>query len=163
MSRLEAFIRRMQAQKGCLDHAAREVGRRPGPVLELGLGNGRTYDHLRFLFPARAIYVFDREIAAHPDCVPPEALTRLGDFRKTLPAFLAEGHEPAVLIHADIGSADRAASMRLAAELAPTLARLLTVGGFLAGDQPMAAPGLEALALPGGIEDSRYHFYRRAA
>ena len=35
------------------------------------------------------IFVFDREVAAHPDCIPPEHLRRLGDFRATLPAYLA--------------------------------------------------------------------------
>ena len=47
MSRLESFIRRLDAQRLCLDWAAGAVVERPGAVLELGLGNGRTYDHLR--------------------------------------------------------------------------------------------------------------------
>ena len=55
-------------------------------MLELGLGNGRTYDHLRELFPDRKIYVCERTVAAHPDCVPPPELLLLGDMRETLPA-----------------------------------------------------------------------------
>ena len=31
-----------------------------GPVIELGLGNGRTYDHLRERLPGRRIIAFDR-------------------------------------------------------------------------------------------------------
>ena len=55
MSRLDAFIRRLQAQRTCLGLAADLVAGVPGPVLELGLGNGRTYDHLRELMPDREI------------------------------------------------------------------------------------------------------------
>ena len=72
MSRLDSFIRRLEAQRACLDHAAELIGGLDGVVLELGLGNGRTYDHLRSLFPGREIYVCERAVAAHPDCVPPE-------------------------------------------------------------------------------------------
>ncbi|MGH6887075.1 MAG: class I SAM-dependent methyltransferase, partial [Geminicoccales bacterium] len=49
MSRLDSFIRRLEAQRACLDLAAARIADLPGPVLELGLGNGRTYDHLREL------------------------------------------------------------------------------------------------------------------
>ncbi len=71
MSRLDSFIRRMIAQRDCLAAAARLIGDIPGPVLELGLGNGRTYDHLREILPGREIFVFDRRVAAHPDGVAP--------------------------------------------------------------------------------------------
>ena len=33
--------------------------------------------------------VFDRQIMAHPDCIPPADMVRLGDFRDTIPAELA--------------------------------------------------------------------------
>ena len=161
MSRLESFIRRMQAQKACLDLACREIAERPGPVLEIGFGNGRTYDHLRQRCPGRAIYVFDRRISAHPDCVPSPELTRLGDFRRSLTDFATEGIAPAVLIHADIGTGDEAESQRLAAALAPILARLLGPSGLLAADQLMDAAGLEPLPLPEGVEPGRYCLYRR--
>ena len=42
MTRLDEFIVRMQAQRACIDDAAARTAGRPGPVLELGLGNGRT-------------------------------------------------------------------------------------------------------------------------
>ena len=76
MSRLDVFIGRMKAQRACIDEVATKITRIAGPVLELGLGNGRTYDHLRISFPDREIFVFDREIAAHPDCIPPKHLCR---------------------------------------------------------------------------------------
>lgn len=161
MSRLDAFIRRMQAQRACIDAVAAELRDQTGPVLELGLGNGRTYDHLRVRFPDRVILVFDREVAAHPDCIPPEQFLRLGDFRTSIPAYLAEGHPGAVFIHADIGSSNKEASVRLAADLAPTLLKILAPGGYLACDQPIVLGALEQLALPDGLDDGRYHFYHR--
>ena len=85
MSRLDSFIRRLEAQRACLDRAAELIARLDGAVLELGLGNGRTYDHLRELFPGRDIYVCERQVAAHPDCVPPADRLLLGDMRETLP------------------------------------------------------------------------------
>ena len=162
MSRLDAFIHRVQAQRACIDAVADKVGGIAGPILEVGLGNGRTYDHLRARFPDRSIFVFDRAVEAHPDCRPPTQLLRLGDFRTSLPAYLAEGQPPAVFIHADVGSFNKVASMRLAADLGPSFFRILMPGGFLACDQPVAFPGLQQLPLPDGRDDGWYHFYRRS-
>jgi hypothetical protein len=108
--------------------AARTAGR-PGPVLELGLGNGRTYDHLRNRFAPRPIFVFDREVGAHPDCIPAQEYLRLGDFRMSVPAYIAEGQPRAVFIHADIGSANRVKSTQLAADLAPAWLQILARTG----------------------------------
>ncbi|MFN4090704.1 MAG: class I SAM-dependent methyltransferase [Alphaproteobacteria bacterium] len=161
MSRLDSAIRRLEAQRACLDHAAGLVDGLPGPVFELGLGNGRTYDHLRERLPERAIFVFDRQVAAHPDCVPPAERLRLGDFRETVPAARDRFTGAVALIHADIGSGETAASRALASLLAPHLAALLTGGGVLVADQPMAAPGLVALPAPAGMAPGRYFLYRR--
>ncbi len=51
MSRLDSFIRRLTAQRDILNSIIDLVGEIEGPVLEFGLGNGRTYDHLRENFP----------------------------------------------------------------------------------------------------------------
>ena len=51
MSRLDFMIDRLIAQRMLLADAARLIAGRPGCVFELGLGSGRTYDHLRNLFP----------------------------------------------------------------------------------------------------------------
>jgi len=161
MSRLDVFIRRMQAQRACIDAVAGKISGLTGPVLELGLGNGRTYDHLRSRFPYREIYVFDREIAAHPDCVPPEKFCRLGDFRATVPAYLAEGQPNAAFIHADIGTSNREASTRLAADLTPSLLKIMALGAYLGCDQPVVSSELEELALPDNVGEGQYHFYRR--
>lgn len=161
MSRLDSAIRRLQAQRACLDHVCGLIAGLPGPVLEVGLGNGRTFDHMRQSLPGRPIYAFDRQVAAHPDCVPEAPFLLLGDFRETLPAAVARIGMPAALIHADIGTGDEAASRSLAETIAPALVALLAEGGILACDQPVAYPGLETLALPDGVPAGRYHLYRR--
>ena len=86
MTRLDSVIRRLTAQRDLLDWAAGEID--PGGlVLELGLGNGRTYDHLRDRLPGREIYVFERSPAAHPSCMPADSYMIVGDIFDTLPDF----------------------------------------------------------------------------
>ena len=161
MSRLDSFIRRLKAQRACLDRAAALVHDLDGHVLELGLGNGRTYDHLRSLFPNRDIYVCERRIAAHPDCVPPADRLIIGDMRETLPAALRWLAGRVVLAHLDAGSGDEAANHAFAAELAPSLLALLCAGAVVATDPPIKCADLEPLPLPDGIAPGRYHLYRR--
>ena len=161
MSRLDSFIRRLEAQRACLDRAAALVAGLDGHVLELGLGNGRTYDHLRSLFPNRAIYVCERRVAAHPDCVPPAERLILGDMRESLPAMRSRFAGRVACAHFDAGSGDAAANRALAAELAPSIAALLCPGGVLASDPVLDCPDLEPLPLPDGVAAGRYHLYRR--
>jgi hypothetical protein len=160
MSRLDSFIRRLEAQRACLDAAAVLVRDLAGPVLELGLGNGRTYDHLRLLFPDREIFVCERRVAAHPDCVPPAEFLLLGDMRETLPAARAHLEGRVALAHLDPGTGDVETSRALALELAPLVAPLLCAGAILVSEPEMAAAGLAALPLPAGVECRRYHLYR---
>jgi len=72
VSRLDLVILRLQAQRACLNWAKGAIAGQSGIVLELGLGNGRTYDHLRKHFPEREIYVFERNVGPHPDSMPPD-------------------------------------------------------------------------------------------
>jgi hypothetical protein len=161
VSRLESFIRRLEAQLLCLDWAARAIAAHPGAVLELGLGNGRTYDHLvSRLGGARTIYAFDRALAAHPGSVPPPERLILGELRETLPAFAARG-EAVALVHADLGSGDLAATAALAAWLGPRLAGLLATDGLVLSDQRLDDPRLAAIDLPAGVPGDRYFAYRR--
>ena len=162
MSRLDSFIRRMTAQRDCLDMAAGLVAGVPGPVLELGLGNGRTYDHLRGLFPDREIFVFDRRVAAHPGCVPDDRHLLLGDVLETLPGAGARIGAPAALAHCDVGTGDREANARLAAALAPLLAALMADGGVVVCDQDCRAAGWTPLPPPAGVPAGRYHVSRVA-
>jgi hypothetical protein len=166
VSRLDSFIRRLEAQRACLNHAAELIARLDGPVLELGLGNGRTYDHLRELFqqrngPWRNIYVCERRVAAHPDCIPPEDYLLLGDMFDTLPAAHAQLAGRVALAHFDAGTGDAAANLDLAAGLRPLVMPLLRIGGVLVTQQAMDGPELASLPLPDGIATGRYHLYRR--
>ena len=161
MSRLDSFIRRLEAQRACLDHAAELIRDIDGFVLELGLGNGRTYDHLRSLLPDRAIYVCERQVAAHPLCVPPPEMLILGDMRQTLPGLRCRFGGRIAFAHLDVGTGDAAANQVLAAQLTPSLMPLLCPGAVLASDPSIDRPDLEMLPLPAGIAPGRYHLYRR--
>ena len=161
MSRLDSFIRRLEAQRACLNRAAELIAGIEGAVLELGLGNGRTYDHLRELFPGRAIYVCERRVAAHPDCIPPDERLLLGDMFETLPAARTRLGGRIALAHFDAGTGVAAANLDLAAGLRPLILPLLRIGAVLATQQPMDGPELEALPLPDGVTSGRYHLYRR--
>ena len=161
MSRLDSFIRRLEAQRACLDLAAALVADLPGPVIELGLGNGRTYDHLRQLCPGREIFVCERRVAAHPDCIPPARFLLLGDMRETLPAAQALLAGRVALAHLDPATGDVAASLAMAREVAPLVVPLLRIGAVLVSEPALSVPALAALPLPDGVAPSRYHLYRR--
>ncbi len=164
MSRLDSFIRRMMAQRDCLDEAARLVASVSGPVLEFGLGNGRTYDHLRTLLPEREIFVFDRRIAAHPACIPDSEHMVLGDVRKTVPRAHERIPAPAALAHCDVGTGEKEASAELAAWLAAALKPLLASGAIVVCDQEsLFCAGFTRLPLPYGVPEGRYFILRREA
>lgn len=160
MSRLDSFIRRLQAQRACLDHAVRLIVDLPGPVVEIGLGNGRTYDHLRCLLPDRPIYVFERRVDPHPACRPPDEFLFVGDIARTLPTALGRMRRRAVLVHADIGCGDPEVTARNARKLARYLPAIVAPGAVIVSDQPLEARWTEPLPLPDGVEPGRYHLYR---
>jgi hypothetical protein len=159
-SRLDSFIRRLQAQRACLDWAAAAIAGVPGAVLELGLGNGRTYDHLRTRLADRDIFAFDRQVAAHPACIPDAAHLVVGDFRDTLPPFAQRHAGRIALVHADTGSGDEAATASLARWLGPMLGPVLTRGGVVLSDQKLEIAGVVPQPLPDGVPPDRYFIYR---
>jgi len=165
MSRLDSFLLRLEAQRACLGWAVETVRPLPGVVLELGLGNGRTYDHLRELLGGtRELFAFDRHVAAHPDCIPDAAHMIVGNFHETLPRFTERFRAGVALVHADTGGASKAASEAQARSLVPLLDPLLVAGAVVASDQDMAPPaslGWVAQELPRGIEAARYFVYRK--
>jgi S-adenosylmethionine-dependent methyltransferase len=162
VSRLDSFIRRLEAQRACLDRAAALIAALAGPVLEFGLGNGRTYDHLRTILPGRDIFVFERTVAAHPDCVPPSDRLILGDLRDTLPASRDRfaGSAAAALAHIDIATGETEASRALAASLAQLIAPLLRQGAIVVSEPPLVLADWRALALPAEVRPGRYHLYQ---
>jgi hypothetical protein len=160
MSRLIRNIARLEAQRACLDRAVALIRDLTGPVLELGLGNGRTYDHLRVRLPERDIFVFERRVASHPDCVPPPDRLILGDLRETLPAAYARFPQQAALAHVDIATHDRAESEQLAAALAPALAALMRQGAIIVSELPMPIAHWRALPPLPEAAGGRYHMYQ---
>ena len=163
MSRLDSLIRRLQAQRTCLAYAAMLVRDLPGPIVELGFGNGRTYDHLRELFPGREIFVFERRAPGDPDGIPDGRYLILGDIRATLPAACARLAAGAPLIHSDLGSGDAAENGRLAAFLAHWLPGLVAPGGLIVSD--LVLPGCRHWAVPPPppVPRRRYYLYRGGA
>ena len=159
MSRLDSFIRRMQAQRDILNSVAPHVRARLGPILEIGLGNGRTYDHLRELLPGRAIYVFDRAVNAHPDCIPPADMLFLGEATETLLEAQRVLGQSAVLIHCDLGTGDAEANAAMAPWLGARLAALLAPDGVVVVNQPLDVAGWRRLPPPPGVPRDRYFIY----
>ena len=160
MSRLDSFIARMQAQRDCLNFLKPMIDAVPGPILEVGLGNGRTYDHLRGLFPDRDIYVFERQVAAHPDCIPPADRLFLGEARQSIPRATRQLGAVAALIHTDLGTGDHAANTALGAWLGPALDALAASGGYVLANQPLAVPRWQRQPEPPGVPKDRYFLYR---
>lgn len=161
MSRLDINIGRLEAQRACLNFAAEEIRDLPGPALELGLGNGRTYDHLRELMPAREIFVFERDVAAHPDCIPDAEHLFRGDFRDTLAGAGERFNGRVAMVHADIGSANIEQDARLPAFVTAHLPGLLQPGGIVASDRDVEFEGARHLALPEGVVPGVYYLFQR--
>jgi hypothetical protein len=155
------MIRRLTAQRACLNQAAEMIEGLDGIVLEVGLGNGRTYDHLRELFPTRDIYVCEKKVGAHPDCIPPDDRLLLGDARDTLPAVRSWMEGKVALANVDVGTGVVADNARLAAAILPHVVPMVQAGGIVASDLSIDMPELAALPLPDGIAPGRYHLYRR--
>jgi len=161
VSRLDSAIRRLVAQKSALEWAVGATAGLDGPILELGLGNGRTFDHLREITAgSREIYVFEREVAAHPDCIPDAEHLFLGDFMDTLPAASARLGPSAAVAHLDIGTGVKSDSVALAERIAPLVSALLRDGAAVVSDQPVAAWDANRQPLPDGIAPGRIHLYR---
>ncbi|MFI4996293.1 MAG: class I SAM-dependent methyltransferase [Hyphomicrobiales bacterium] len=158
MSRLDSFIRRMQAQRLLIDHAVCQIDGLDGPVLEFGLGNGRTYHHLREKLPGRRIVAFDVKVTAQPDSVPAPQDLVLGDIKDTAQDFIGAG---AALLHSDIGSGVTERDLQTLYWLPSLVPLLLRPGGLVISGLPLEDPRLQELPLPEGVEEGRYYFYRR--
>ncbi|MFT3998951.1 MAG: class I SAM-dependent methyltransferase [Rhizobium sp.] len=158
MSRLDSFIRRLSAQRDILNAVADEVGRLDGPVLELGLGNGRTFDHLRELFPDRRIVAFDRAANAYGPSMPSADNLVLGEIKDTARNFVGAN---ASLAHADIGTGYEDKDAVTLTWLPQIMAGVLASGGLAASGLPLDHPDLQPLPLPSTVKEGRYFIYRR--
>ncbi len=162
MSRLDQTIARLQAQKYCIEAAAQALLQIPGVIFEMGLGSGRTYDHLREIFPDRQIVVFERSVDTAPAYTPPAAQLILGEVTTTLPQAVVRFADNVALIHADIGGPDHLANARLASALSDHYPDFLVRGGWLIANRVEAAfAGSSPITLPGrDIADHCYLFRR---
>jgi hypothetical protein len=163
LSRLEKTLFRLEAQRACLAWAFAEIADRPGVVLELGLGLGRTYDHLRRHLPGRDILVFDRVNVAHADCQPTADQLVLGEIEETLPALHGRIAGKVVLANSDLGSFDRDSNLAVAAMSARLLPPVMAPGGIIMSDLPLQLDGFTEVPLPAGAREGRYYLYRRRA
>ena len=163
MSRLDSFIRRLEAQRLVLDWAAEAISDRAGLVLELGLGNGRTYDHLRESLHDRQIHVFDREAKANPRSMPPADALVLGDMADTLPSFAARHGRSAVLIHVDATTGVPERDRVDLAWLPRHIVALAQDDSLILSGSELEHSALIPIALPEGVPAGRYFAYRRVA
>ncbi len=162
-SRLERMIARLVTQRACIDFAAEKIRDLSGPVLELGLGKGRTYDYLRKTLGDRDIFVFDKAVHAPPDCIPEDDYLLIGDFGDTLARFAQQAVPPAALTHADIGSEDLAEDARLAQRIAPLIHRLSQPGALVLCDRALDHPQWHPLPLPPTAGRWDYFIYQLPA
>jgi len=156
--RLSRMIARLTAQRDCLAWAAAAIRELDGPVLEIGLGKGRTFDFLRTQLPGREIYAFDREVHCPDDVRPTDERLLLGDFRESLAGAVDRLGRTAALAHADIGSDRRDRDAALAATIAPLIGRLVQPG-FVLTDRAMADQGWQEVPTPAAT-DWEYFVYR---
>lgn len=157
MSRLESMRRRISAQIAGINWAAQQIANLPGDVLELGLGNGRTYDHLRQELPNRRIWVIDREMRAHPSSVPPKDDFLRGEAGDILPDLAARGLRLA-LAHCDFGIGISDKDAKVGVLLSRLLWPLMVPGGLVVSQPPMV--GFTPITGPKSVTPDRYFFYR---
>ncbi|MGB7244511.1 MAG: class I SAM-dependent methyltransferase [Sulfitobacter sp.] len=160
MSRLESMRRRLTAQIDGLNWAADLIRPLKGDVLELGLGNGRTYDHLRENLDGRRIWVIDRQLQPHPSCVPPQDDFLLGEADDMLAELARRGAKMA-LAHYDFGFGVKEKDIAEGARLSPLIAPLMVPGGLVVSQQPLV--GLTQITGPDTVDPERYLFYRNGA
>ncbi len=156
MSRLDSMLRRLTAQRDGLNWAASRIADKDGDVLDMGLGNGRTYDHLREILPNRRIWVMDRVLQCHPDSTPPEQDFLQGEAEPMLERLAREGHKMA-MAHYDFGRGIKEEDVAEAARLSPLIAQVMQPGGLLISGQPLV--GFDQIEGPETIAPDRYLFY----
>ncbi|WP_170414055.1 class I SAM-dependent methyltransferase [Ruegeria arenilitoris] len=157
MSRLDSMLRRLTAQRDGLNWAVAQISDMDGDVLDMGLGNGRTYDHLREILPDRRIWVMDRVLQCHPSSTPPAEDFLQGEAEPMLEKLGIDGPKIA-LAHYDFGRGIKEDDVAEAARLSPLIARVMRPSGLLISGQPLT--GFEEIKGPDTIAPDRYLFYR---
>lgn len=156
MSRLESFRRRLTAQIDGINWAIEQTKDVKGDILEMGLGNGRTYDHLRE-YADRRIWVIDRILQCHPSCIPPDDDFLLGEADAML-AHLADNGARIAFAHYDFGFGVKEKDVEEGGRLSPLIKSVMAPGGLVVSQQPLV--GFTQIWGPDSIDRERYLFYR---
>jgi hypothetical protein len=155
----------MEAQRVLLNLAAAELNAAgdslKGHAIEFGLGNGRTYDHMRKHLTGRRIFVFDRDMRANKQSVPPPEDLILGDIEETAQAFAERRGPTAAFLHADLGNGVDADNLVLERWLPGAVHGLVRAGGLVMTSTRLDHVGLKPEPLPAGVAQDRYYIYRR--
>lgn len=159
MSRLDTFIARMTAQRDLLNHIhANNMVPAEGAILEIGLGNGRTYSHLQQLFPDRRIIAFDRRVAAHRTRLPETENLVVGEIEETGLQFAGCN---AALVHADIGTGYPEQDALILRWLPEMIVGMLRLDGIAVSGLSLNHPRLVALPELPTMSAGSYRYYRR--
>lgn len=146
MSRLNDLIHRFTAQRDVLNHGLKLLEERSfgseSIAVELGLGSGRTYDHLRSALGSTPLYAFDFRVETHPGYEPPEDRTILGDILETFPRFAEKNRGRACFVHLDIGTKDKSADRRRYVGLLGWIESITAPGAILASDRELKSSWL---------------------
>lgn len=151
------MLRRLTAQRDGLNWAAERTADVAGDVLDMGLGNGRTYDHLREILPDRRIWVMDRVLQCHPSCIPPQEDFLQGEAEPMLKRLQNQGSRIA-MAHYDFGRGIKEEDVAEAARLSPLIAAVMAPGALIVSGQPLT--GFKQITGPDTIAPDRYLFYR---
>jgi hypothetical protein len=162
MSKLESFIRRMQAQIDCIEVARGLMADVPGVIFELGLGNGRSFDHLRETFPDRDIYVFEDRVHTAPEYTPDDEHLMLGDVAELLPKAVERFRGQVALVHCDVGTADPAYNQLLARMVGVEVLPALCANAVVMSHMDLHTEALAAVELPSTVYPGRYFLYRNS-
>ena len=148
-------MRRLAAQRDGLEWATERTKNMTGDALDMGLGNGRTYDHMREISD-RHIWVIGRVLQCHPSGIPPKADFLEGEAEAMLDKMAADGTQ-IVLAHYDFGFGVKEKDVAEAVRLSPAIARIMAPGGIIVSGQPLV--GFTALDGPSTVAKDRYQFY----
>lgn len=152
----------MSAQRVLLERAAELVADIEGPVIDLGIGNGRTLDHLCALLPDRRVFAFDKFLQSGVGVLPPAEQIVVGDIRETLPFALPRLGERAALVHNDLGSADAVGNAATAAWLAPAIEAVARPDAIVVTSFLIPFSKSVVLPLPPSVRPGRYHIMQLA-
>lgn len=163
LSMLDRFHFRLKSQHACFAWVFEQIKHMQGPIFELGLGKGRTYDHLRRNQPGREIFVFERDVRPMEGCLPPDPYLVRGDIEVNLPVYVNRFAGKVVLVHSDVGDTSPEHN-RMMSELVPRIAPpALMPGGYILSDLDLELPRFERLPLPPEAVPGRYFVYRKSA